>query len=123
MRTPAVADARAISADLRRIVGASNSSPDEVARTVREMAELMPEHGATSVQVAAAAAESEALPAARRCALPALARLGGATMLEDVGVPRSRLPELVRRVDRPPCRPGSAGFRPGGHPQPRETHS
>jgi glycolate oxidase len=76
-----------------------DGSPDEVARTVRAMAEIMPEHGATSVQVAAAAAESEALLAARRCALPALARLGGATMLEDVGVPRSRLPELVRRID------------------------
>ncbi|MEO3863613.1 FAD-linked oxidase C-terminal domain-containing protein [Acrocarpospora sp. B8E8] len=76
-----------------------DGSPDEVARTLRKMAGLMPGHGATSVQVATAAAEAEALLAARRCALPALARLGGATILEDVGVPRSRLPELVHRIN------------------------
>ena len=71
----------------------------EVDRTMHAMADMMREHGAGSVQVATAASESEALLAARRCALPALSRLGGATMLEDVGVPRSRLPELVRRID------------------------
>ncbi|MGI5240019.1 FAD-binding oxidoreductase [Dactylosporangium sp. CA-139066] len=71
----------------------------ETRRTVSAMADVMRAHGAASVQVAGAAAESEALLAARRCALPALSRLGGATMLEDVGVPRSRLPELVRRID------------------------
>ena len=76
-----------------------DGSPDEVERTVAIMARAMRGHGATSVQVATAVAESEALLAARRCALPALSRLGGATMLEDVGVPRSRLPELVRRID------------------------
>jgi glycolate oxidase len=76
-----------------------DGSPAEVERTVAIMAQAMREHGATSVQVATAVAESEALLAARRCALPALSRLGGATMLEDVGVPRSRLPELVRRID------------------------
>ncbi|GAA1288243.1 glycolate oxidase subunit GlcD [Planotetraspora silvatica] len=76
-----------------------DGSPDEVARTLRTMAGLMPDHGATSVQVATAAAESEALLAARRCALPALARSGGATILEDVGVPRSRLPDLVHRIN------------------------
>jgi glycolate oxidase len=76
-----------------------DGSPAEVQRTVSAMAEVMREHGASSVQVASAAAESDALQAARRCALPALSRLGGATMLEDVGVPRSRLPELVDHID------------------------
>ena len=76
-----------------------DGSPAEVERTVAIMAQAMCDHGAASVQVATAVAESEALLAARRCALPALSRLGGATMLEDVGVPRSRLPELVRRID------------------------
>ena len=76
-----------------------DGSTAEVDRTVRAMADLMRAHGAASVQVATAAAESDALLAARRCALPALSRLGGATMLEDVGVPRSRLPELVRRIN------------------------
>jgi glycolate oxidase len=76
-----------------------DGSAAEVRRTVSAMAEAMREHGASSVQVASAAAESDALLAARRCALPALSRLGGATMLEDVGVPRSCLPELVRHID------------------------
>ncbi len=76
-----------------------DGSQAEVERTMAIMAQAMREHGATNVNVATAAAESEALLAARRCALPALSRLGGATMLEDVGVPRSRLPELVRRID------------------------
>jgi len=76
-----------------------DGSPAEVERTVAIMAQAMRDHGAASVQVATVVAESEALLAARRCALPALSRLGGATMLEDVGVPRSRLPELVRRID------------------------
>ncbi|NUP46816.1 MAG: FAD-binding protein [Catenulispora sp.] len=76
-----------------------DGSAAEVERTVAEIADLMREFGATSAQVATAAAESEALLSARRCALPALSRLGGATMLEDVGVPRSLLPELVRRID------------------------
>jgi glycolate oxidase len=76
-----------------------DGSPAEADRTVQAMADVMREHGAASVQVATAAAESDALLAARRCALPALSRLGGATILEDVGVPRSRLPELVRRID------------------------
>jgi glycolate oxidase len=76
-----------------------DGSPAETTRTAAVMAQVMRDHGAVSVQVATAAAESDALLAARRCALPALARLGGATMLEDVGVPRSRLPELVSRID------------------------
>lgn len=76
-----------------------DGSPAEVGRTLAIMAEVMNEHGAAGLHVATAAAESEALLAARRCALPALSRLGGATMLEDVGVPRSRLPELVWRIE------------------------
>jgi glycolate dehydrogenase FAD-linked subunit len=76
-----------------------DGSPEEASRTATAMAEVMRAHGAISVQVATAAAESDALLAARRCALPALARLGGATMLEDVGVPRSRLPALVSRIN------------------------
>ncbi len=47
-----------------------DGSAAEVDRTVRAMADLMRAHGAASVQVATAAAESDALLAARRCALP-----------------------------------------------------
>ena len=44
-------------------------------------------------------AESEALLTARRCSLPALARLAPITMLEDATVPRTRLAEMVDRID------------------------
>jgi glycolate oxidase len=81
------------------LVFGDDGSEAEVRRTVSAMADVMREYSASSVQVATAAAESDALLAARRCALPALSRLGGATMLEDVGVSRSRLPELVRRIN------------------------
>jgi glycolate oxidase len=44
-------------------------------------------------------AESQALLTARRCSLPALARLAPITMLEDATVPRPRLAEMVDRID------------------------
>ena len=55
--------------------------------------------GARGVTMAGDVAESEALLAARRCSLPALARLAPITMLEDATVPRPRLAEMVDRID------------------------
>ena len=75
-----------------------DGSPSEVQRVLTTMADLTRQHGGHGVQVATDTARSEALLAARRCALPALARLGGATVLEDVGVPRSQLAELVHAI-------------------------
>jgi glycolate oxidase len=54
--------------------------------------------GATSVLRSTDALESEGLMGARRAALPALERLG-ITLLEDVGVPRSRVVDLVSAVE------------------------
>lgn len=54
--------------------------------------------GATSVLRSTDSIESEGLMGARRAALPALERLG-ITLLEDVGVPRSRVVDLVRAVE------------------------
>ncbi len=55
--------------------------------------------GARGVTRARDIAESDALLAARRCSLPALARLAPITMLEDVTVPRPKLAEMVRTID------------------------
>lgn len=55
--------------------------------------------GAVEVTTASDIAGSEALLAARRCCLPALSRRGTLTILEDVGVPRPRLPEMVSRIE------------------------
>lgn len=56
------------------------------------------EAGAQFTYVASDEDESEQLLDARRLAYPALERLGR-TLLDDVAVPRSRVPELLARID------------------------
>ena len=67
-----------------------------VTDSLGRMADICAAAGAHGVDLAADAAQSDDLLAARRCSLPALARLAPVTMLEDVGVPR---PQLARMVD------------------------
>jgi glycolate oxidase len=74
--------------------------PDSVERSMARMGEACVEAGALEVTTAKEVAEAEALLAARRCALPALSRLGSVTMLEDASVPRPRIAEMVERIDR-----------------------
>jgi glycolate oxidase len=50
---------------------------------------------ATHIELAESVAAAEDLLAARRCNLPALARSGSMTILEDVTVPRPKLAEMV----------------------------
>jgi glycolate oxidase len=70
-----------------------------VERNLARMGEICEREGATSTTVAREVAESEALLEARRCSLPALARLAPVTVLEDVTVPRPRIAEMVDRID------------------------
>ncbi|MCP2344243.1 FAD-binding oxidoreductase [Nonomuraea roseoviolacea] len=89
---------------LRRDAGAllifgDDGEPAAVAQRLDRMAELCRDTGAIEVSVAGHAAESEALLAARRCTLPALSRLGSITILEDVGVPRPRIAEMVGHIE------------------------
>jgi glycolate oxidase len=53
---------------------------------------------AIEITLAQTVAAAEALLAARRCSLPALARLGNTTILEDITVPRPKLATMVARV-------------------------
>jgi glycolate oxidase len=62
-------------------------------------------HGATYVARTDDPAEGEALLQARRMALPAIERLGVA-LLEDVGVPRSRVPALIAATEQIAARRG-----------------
>src|SRR5690606_35492748 len=76
--------------------------------------------GATSVVRAADAQEADWLRQARRLALRALERLGTVRM-EDVGVPRARVPELLVAIDEICARHGVGGAplarrRPAGRP-------
>jgi glycolate oxidase len=72
---------------------------DFVATSLQRMADVCTAVGARGVTLAQDVAGSEALLAARRCSLPALARLAPITMLEDVTVPRPRLAEMVETID------------------------
>lgn len=76
-----------------------DGAPDVVEQNLERMARTCEKQGASGVTMAREVAESEALLAARRCALPALARLAPVTVLEDVGVPRPRIADMVARID------------------------
>ncbi|MFD3538560.1 FAD-binding oxidoreductase [Streptomyces sp. NPDC058662] len=75
-----------------------DGEPDAVERALVRMSDACTVQGALEVSRAAHIAEAEALLAARRCALPALSRLGALTILEDATVPRPRIAEMVERI-------------------------
>jgi glycolate oxidase len=70
----------------------------EVAEEASQIAEICHRRGADEVKVASGANEAVALREARKAALPALARIRPTTILEDVTVPRSQLPSMVKKV-------------------------
>ncbi|MCP9207272.1 FAD-binding oxidoreductase [Streptomyces sp. NEAU-Y11] len=76
-----------------------DGAPRTVAGTLARIAEVCTGAGALEVTLAEDVTRAEALLAARRCALPALSRLGSLTILEDATVPRHRLAEMVDRID------------------------
>jgi glycolate oxidase len=55
--------------------------------------------GCRGVTLAADIAAAEALLYARRCSLPALARLSSLSILEDIAVPRKSMAEAVKRIE------------------------
>jgi glycolate dehydrogenase FAD-linked subunit len=67
-------------------------------RDMRRMAEACEAEGATSVRIAESEAEAADVLQARRAVLPALSRLEPLTILEDATVPRSRIAEMVARI-------------------------
>jgi glycolate oxidase len=72
-----------------------SNGPDEAAR----LAQVCDRAGAAYVVVSDDPSEAEELLAVRRLAYPAAERLGQC-LVEDVGVPVSRLAEMIGRVDR-----------------------
>jgi glycolate oxidase len=71
---------------------------DDSARRAGIMRELCVEHGALLADVSASEAESRQLLDIRRLAYPAVERLG-ATLVEDVCVPKSRLPDMIEQIE------------------------
>lgn len=74
--------------------------PALVEQDMRQIARVCEEQGASSLQIAQTAEESEQLTTARRSALTALSRLKPTTILEDATVPRSKIAEMVRAIHR-----------------------
>jgi glycolate oxidase len=69
-----------------------------IERDMRRMADACEAEGATNVRIAASETEAADLLQARRAVLPALSRLEPLTILEDATVPRSRIAEMVARI-------------------------
>ncbi len=76
----------------------TDGHPAQVAEEADAIRTIATRAGASSVRRAANAEEALALATARRSAFSALARVRPTTILEDVTVPRSALPRLVREI-------------------------
>jgi glycolate oxidase len=72
--------------------------PAQVEEDADRVESLCRKIGATSIQVAADAAERNNVWEARRSALSALAKLKPTLILEDATVPRSKIPDMVRAM-------------------------
>ena len=81
------------------LFGDDGSGP-EVEENVIEMSQIIKTiPGCKAVTLAKSVVEAEALLYARRCSLPALARHGTVTILEDISVPRPAMAAVVKRID------------------------
>jgi glycolate oxidase len=67
-------------------------------RDMRRMAEACEAEGASAITIAQSEEEAAGVLQARRAVLPALSRLEPLTILEDATVPRSRIAEMVGRI-------------------------
>ena len=83
---------------------AQDDSDDSV-RRAGIMRDICTEHGALLADVSASEAESRQLLDIRRLSYASIERLG-ATLVEDVCVPRSRLPDMVECIERAADRHG-----------------
>jgi glycolate oxidase len=80
------------------ILEADGNDEATVLREIETIAALCRESGASEIQKAENEAERRGLWEARRSLLPSLARRAPNQLLEDVTVPRSEIPSMVRRV-------------------------
>ena len=78
---------------------------DDAPRRGARMRDICAEHGALLADVSASEAEARQLLDIRRMAYHATDRLG-ATLVEDVCVPRSKLPDMIERIEQAAARHG-----------------
>jgi glycolate oxidase len=78
-----------------------DGNSESVAKTVGAMADISScARGVRAVTLAPDVAAAEALLYARRCSLPALARLGSMSILEDISVPRPQLSKAAEAIEK-----------------------
>jgi len=75
-----------------------DGNPIIVEQEAAKVMEVLTLNKADSVQIAKNDAERDKLWAARRAALPALAKLRPTTYVEDATVPRNKVPDFLRAV-------------------------
>ncbi|WP_288183949.1 FAD-linked oxidase C-terminal domain-containing protein [uncultured Sporomusa sp.] len=73
--------------------------PEVVEKEAAKVLEVLTINKADEVRQAKDAAERDKIWAARRAALPALAKLRPTTFVEDATVPRNKVPEMIRAVN------------------------
>jgi glycolate oxidase len=90
--------------EVQALLIAQDDSDDATNRGAR-MRDICAEHGALLADVSASEAEAQELLDIRRMAYHATERLG-ATLVEDVCVPRTRLPDMIERIEQAAARHG-----------------
>ncbi len=75
-----------------------DGAPETTAREAVEVRTAMTDHGASRTATAETEAERERIWACRRAISPALYSLKPKKLNEDIVVPRSRIPEILRRI-------------------------
>lgn len=73
---------------------------DSVTRQIERIKVICLKNGASDVQIAHSREEEEQLWQARRSISPALLRLNPHKVNEDINVPISQIPEIIRRIDK-----------------------
>jgi glycolate oxidase len=81
-----------------QLIVEADGNPESADREIEAVAEVCRQGGAKQVTIAQDAAESDELWRARRSVSPSLGRVRPNKLGEDVVVPRSAIPEMVRRI-------------------------
>ena len=75
-----------------------DGKPDEVDRAMEQIKALCLSQGAKRVEIAGTKAEAEKLWRARKAISPALFQYGPDKINEDIVVPRSKIPDMVKKI-------------------------
>jgi len=77
----------------------TDGDPEETIKTIKKLQDVCRTNGAYDVRTAATADEAQALWKARKAISPALFQYAPHKINEDIVVPRSRIPQMIRRIE------------------------